>query len=873
MSGKFEGIAIKLKIVIVASAREANGRFVSAFQGGSKMADGRDSKSSGSRDSPRKTSNPSNVSSPIRNLRTNSEERMSPTMERLMERMNILTLKTPLKRGDESPKRESPRLYVHQVIEETDENPNSLESYTKRMEDDFGITLPKLYSPGRRAGKGRKVNDETLVKTLDREHHRRLTKLDDQEDSEEAMSRVLQLKKTHSLQSQSSSDSSSKAEQTFNTEVDEDLEVGIKRQNTGDLKNSAERTHVMNEILPELEKSLECIQLYAEENEDELDAESVLERSLHEVSEVFYILTLSNKARALAEKARNVPGSDKKPFYKREKNADIGTSVLINTIEERVGDLLTPIQKKIITNRYTQKLRQDPLGKSLPKVGFFNEFPGVSNPLKETDSEKHKKQEEQKKEGPPSPSGSCDSPKSNDGSEASLRMRDSLISDDYIESCTILSPNDSMRVCYDEDEFISQRTGSTCDDKSNDSSKERINYSALIGEQSEQSSDSPRRMHTRTRSEINVHRDAGHSPLKTFNKSISLPEKMSNLISFTEETIAAKPAKKKSPPLSPEPESSDNDGVVIESVFRPHESTARKRCSTIDLTSRDLEEDAKLADVSRSEDTTNKSEPCKHTSEPDTTIPATMSSTGSDEGTEDRSVPPNSLHADDQSSKAEEKSETRTKVGEVVVGKLVSIGSWGSEESPKKDRVDSQPAVEKSIEQNVYDDLQPSTSKTGLDSPVASTPTKPGKETTVGILKREKKGGSEGHCYTPDPCKRIDDDEVFIEPKSDDLESPRHTARFDSSSYSMQQRVIKDSPLAKVPHKDAKPLKSILKSPKSKTIPTDSPQSKEAPASFNAKFTTSPRPQGQGRPKGKNYRIAIIEKSPENVIPKIATQQ
>ncbi|XP_024946110.1 uncharacterized protein LOC107273014 isoform X3 [Cephus cinctus] len=270
------------------------------------------------------------------------EERMSPSMERLIQRLNAW--------GKQSPRR------VEQP-EETDE-----EDAAKVVQADARENLESRFysSPTKEAGHVN-VSNDLLKVMLEREHRHLFGQV-----SPGPLRRGIQKLHTNS---------------PITKEFFEDP-VGSEDE----LEETA--------VVPGGDKSLECIQVHDEEEPEDV---SVLEKSLREISEVFFLLTATNKARAEAAKVR--PGMRRRrkirsvgklvaspgkvsgeaseddpevdPLGTTETDLgvvsdasnlvveDISQDILMDVIDERLGGILSPIQKDLISESYLRFLKEN----------------------------------------------------------------------------------------------------------------------------------------------------------------------------------------------------------------------------------------------------------------------------------------------------------------------------------------------------------------------------------------------------------------------------------------------------------------------------------------------------------------------------------
>ena len=274
--------------------------------------------------------------SPMEKLST--ADKMSPTMLRLVDRMKFLSVVTP-KKLIISPNKTSPNEDSNSSID------------TSNYSEYLSNALPKLSSPRQKSGKGQEIDDETLRQTLEREHSRRLTSRDkdcNHNENKNNSSSTLESfpcvgNKPKSLVT-STSDVQSSASNEKQSVIPSDVVDTDTDTDTDDRSK--------------LKSSPQCVQLLAKDDQDD---RSILDRSLYEVSEVLFVLTMSNRARYQEEKSKG-----RRPIsYVCDKNRDVGQDILLNAINERVGDLVSCKQKAIIGQSYLRHLLADPLGESI----------------------------------------------------------------------------------------------------------------------------------------------------------------------------------------------------------------------------------------------------------------------------------------------------------------------------------------------------------------------------------------------------------------------------------------------------------------------------------------------------------------------------
>ncbi|XP_034938345.1 uncharacterized protein [Chelonus insularis] len=102
-----------------------------------------------------------------------------------------------------------------------------------------------------------------------------------------------------------------------------------------------------SETKSQAERSLLCCQV--EETE-----ESVLDKSLHQVSEVMYLLTLTNKNRMKKHKVQSG-----KRETSGEQSQDLGEDILRQAVKDNVGHLVSPREQEIVYKSFLEQLYKE----------------------------------------------------------------------------------------------------------------------------------------------------------------------------------------------------------------------------------------------------------------------------------------------------------------------------------------------------------------------------------------------------------------------------------------------------------------------------------------------------------------------------------
>ncbi|XP_015124653.1 serine/threonine-protein phosphatase 2B catalytic subunit 2 isoform X3 [Diachasma alloeum] len=238
---------------------------------------------------------------PRRNSRF--EEKMSPSMEMLIKRLNTLSLKTPVPTPQKAENMDG--SFIEQTPEDLDTSRvNSIRSALRRRLS--GV-------PGDQRDQ-KTIDTDALKQALEREHQRCLNSSIDLENID-----------LNKLFMEESSDY-----------LVRDEGIRKPRDLAKDFVNEDDESP-----LPEVEKPLQCLALAEDVSE--------LDRSLHAVSEVVFWLAVSNKN--LQEERRKYPRG-RGP----EESIDLGEDILRTAVEENVGHLVTKEQREMVEQSFLREL-------------------------------------------------------------------------------------------------------------------------------------------------------------------------------------------------------------------------------------------------------------------------------------------------------------------------------------------------------------------------------------------------------------------------------------------------------------------------------------------------------------------------------------
>ncbi|XP_063977704.1 uncharacterized protein LOC135162787 isoform X3 [Diachasmimorpha longicaudata] len=231
------------------------------------------------------------------------EEKMSPSMEMLIKRLNTLTLKTPLPRSKKAENMEGSFIEKSPEEQDTDRLKSIRSALTARMSGVRGKQRSQ-----------KTVDTDALKRALEREHQRCSNRSIDFENID-----------LNKLFLEESSDYSAMDE---GSEKPRDL--------CQDLVNADNESPS-----PELEPPLQCLAL--------ADDASELDRSLHAVSEVVFWLAVSNKnMREVKETHRQDQAEDE--------SIDFGEEILRTAVQENVGHFVTKEQKEMVEQSFLKEL-------------------------------------------------------------------------------------------------------------------------------------------------------------------------------------------------------------------------------------------------------------------------------------------------------------------------------------------------------------------------------------------------------------------------------------------------------------------------------------------------------------------------------------
>ncbi|XP_011303384.1 uncharacterized protein [Fopius arisanus] len=230
------------------------------------------------------------------------EEKMSPSMEMLIKRLDTLTLKTP---------RRSPKKPENKDGSFIDESPEDSESHMNSIRNALMRRFSSINPDQRNPVQGKPVDADTLKQALKREHER-------------CLNASLDLDKIdlNALFTEEQSDSGR-----------DETNEKMRRDLSQDFDEECEE-------LPfaEAEKPLQCLAVAEEVSE--------LDQSLQAVSEVVFWLALSNK---------NL--QEEKKRYPRGRGSDVlGEDIVKSAVQENVGHLVTDAQREIIEDNFLREL-------------------------------------------------------------------------------------------------------------------------------------------------------------------------------------------------------------------------------------------------------------------------------------------------------------------------------------------------------------------------------------------------------------------------------------------------------------------------------------------------------------------------------------